>query len=178
MRYVFLVLLGAGSVILSGSLMSGLNIAGIQVDLVLMIILSLALLEKTSMPIIFAAAAGLLMDILFSTVLGVYAIGYTAVALLVCAFFKNSSKFNILFLFIVGAGGYIIKELITALIVFILNIGSGTSFNLFSMMTGYILPAALLNGALMFVVYFIMSKIYSNNWMRPKRMNSFDELDL
>ncbi|MEG1158358.1 MAG: rod shape-determining protein MreD, partial [Christensenellaceae bacterium] len=102
MRYVFLVLLGAGSVILSGSLMSGLNIAGIQVDLVLMIILSLALLEKTSMPIIFAAAAGLLMDILFSTVLGVYAIGYTAVALLVCAFFKNSSKFNILFLFIVG----------------------------------------------------------------------------
>ncbi|MEG1859564.1 MAG: hypothetical protein RR193_04390, partial [Christensenellaceae bacterium] len=94
------------------------------------------------------------------------------------AFFKNSSKFNILFLFIVGAGGYIIKELITALIVFILNIGSGTSFNLFSMMTRYILPAALLNGALMFVVYFIMSKIYSNNWMRPKRMNSFDELDL
>ena len=57
MRYVVLVLFAIVSTILSGSVFSGLNLAGIQVDIVLLIVLALALVDKSGAAIIFAAVS-------------------------------------------------------------------------------------------------------------------------
>ncbi len=164
MRVVIFILLGSVSVILSGSLTSGLNIAGIQVDLLLLICVSLALLERDSVPVIFAAATGLMMDIMFSDVLGVYAICYTAVVALVLAIVRRTDRLKVAYLFVVGALGYIIKELILALVVYLL----GARFDMIYMVVRYILPAAALNGALLFIVYWLLWMLYRKSWMRRK----------
>ncbi|MDL2236940.1 rod shape-determining protein MreD [Christensenellaceae bacterium OttesenSCG-928-K19] len=164
MRYVVFVLLGVFGVILSGSFTTGIAIAGIQVDLLLLIIVSIALLDKTSAPIIFAAAAGLFMDIMYSPVLGVYAISYSVAAALVTLVFRNTARFNFLMLLASGAGAYLVKELVMAATVYIL----GSRFSLLGMLVRYILPAAVLNGVLLLIAYLIFSKLYQTSWMKPK----------
>lgn len=174
MRYVVLTIMGVFSVIFSGSLLRDLSIAGIpiQIDLLLLIALSLAVTEKSSMPIIFAAASGLLMDIMYSTVLGTYAFCYTVVTALIVLFFRKAGRFNILYLFVVGAGGYIVKELLTALLVFI----QSARFSMPVMLAYNILPSAILTGALMFAAYYLIAKLMKNNWMRPRASYRFDDM--
>ena len=133
MRYVVLVLFAIVSTILSGSVFSGLNLAGIQVDIVLLIVLALALVDKSGAAIIFAAGTGLFMDIMYSTVLGVYALSYTVAAAIVFLAFRNKEKFNVLILFLVGAAGYVIKETVMALIVYVL----GARFDFLSILVRY-----------------------------------------
>ena len=72
MRYVVFILMGVIGTILSGTVFSAsfdLAGLGIQIDLVLLLVLALVLVEKNLTPIIFAAAAGLLMDMMFSIML-------------------------------------------------------------------------------------------------------------
>lgn len=157
---------------LSGSFVTGLNIAGIQVDIVLLMVISLALVDKTTMPILFAACAGLFMDILYSTVLGVYAFSYTMVAAAVLMLFRKTIRFNILSLFLAGAGGYLLKEIIMGTLVYIL----GGRFNTALMMVRYILPAAALSGVLLLLAYWLMLQLFRVSWMKPRRGRSMDEL--
>ena len=163
MRYVVLVLFAIVSTILSGSVFSGLNLAGIQVDIVLLIVLALALVDKSGAAIIFAAGTGLFMDIMYSTVLGVYALSYTVAAAIVFLAFRNKEKFNVLILLLVGAAGYVIKETVMALIVYVL----GARFDFLSILVRYTLPTAALTGGLLIVAYLLFARLYKNGWMRP-----------
>ncbi len=172
MRYFVLILMGVFGTLLSGSFVTGLNIAGIQVDIVLLMVISLALVDKTTMPILFAACAGLFMDILYSTVLGVYAFSYTMVAAAVLMLFRKTIRFNILSLFLAGAGGYLLKEIIMGTLVYIL----GGRFNTALMMVRYILPAAALSGVLLLLAYWLMLQLFRVSWMKPRRGRSMDEL--
>ncbi len=174
MRYVVFVLMGIFGVLLSGSLAPGLNIAGIQVDLLFLLVVSIAVLDKTSVPIIFAAASGLFMDIMYGTVLGVYAISYTAVAAVVMAVFRNTARFNFLMLLGAGVGGYLLKEGVMALLVYIL----GARFDFLSMFARYMLPSAVLNGVLLLAAYLLLSKLFSLNWMKPRYKHGLDDLNL
>ncbi len=83
MRYVVLIVMGVLSALLSGTAFStSFDVAGlgIQIDLVMLFTLGLVLVEKNIAPIVFATLTGLLMDILFSTTLGIYALSYTVAA--------------------------------------------------------------------------------------------------
>ncbi len=174
MRYVVLTIMGVFGVILSGSLLRDISIAGIplQVDLVLLMALSFAVVEKSSMPIIFAAVSGLLMDMMYSTVWGTYALCYTVVTALIVLFFRKAGRFNVLYLFVVGAGGYIVKELMTALLVFI----QSARFSMPVMLVYNILPSAILTGGLMFAAYWLISRLMKNSWMRPRTTYRFDDI--
>ncbi len=171
MRYIVLVLIGSLSVVVSGSLITGIDLAGMQLDLVLLITVSLALIEKTSMPIVFAALTGLFMDILFSTVLGVYAISYTVTTATVFFLFRHSTRFNFLFLFAAGAGAYLVKEVMMGVVVYAL----GARFDFLSLLARYTLPSALLAGGLIFPAYWLLSRLMKRNLMRPRKSYLSDE---
>ena len=171
MRYIVLILLSIGGAVLSGAVGADPGIMGLQIDIALLIILSAALLEKTSMPILFAAVTGLLMDILFSTLLGVYAISYTVAAVVMLYAFRNRARINVLMILAAGAGGYLIKELVMALIVYAL----GVRFSLLPMMARYILPAAALNAALLLVAYLLLSRVFQSRWMKPRQKHAADD---
>ena len=164
MRYVVLVIMSVVGTILSGSVFSGLNIAGIQVDIVLLLILALSLAEKDAMPVIFAAATGLLMDLVYSDTLGMFALSYTAAAVAALLTVRKIEKINLPSLFAAGFSGYVIKELTMALIVF----AQGARFDLGAILLRYTLPAAALNGGLLIVAYWLVMKLYRNAWMRPR----------
>lgn len=172
MRYFVLVLLGMFSVVFSGSFAAGITIFGIQVDLLLLIVVALSLVDKTTMPIYFAALSGLFMDILYSTVLGMYALSYTLVAATVLIVFRKMIRFNVLSLFATGAGSYLLKEIVNAIVVRAL----GGQYSIGFMLVRYILPAALLSGALLLLVYYLTTRLYQNTWMRAPKRRSLDEL--
>lgn len=174
MRYVVLALMGILSVLISGTVFSAMNIGGLQIDLLLLVVVSVALIEKSSMPIILAAGSGLFMDILFSTTLGVYALSYTAVAAVVVFATKKARRQNPLIIFAAGAGGYLAKEIITGLVMYIL----GARFDFGMMLYRYILPSMLINGALVFVFYLLFEKLFKQNFMKLRKTYGEQGLDL
>ncbi|MEG0257434.1 MAG: rod shape-determining protein MreD [Christensenella sp.] len=174
MRYVVLVAMSILGTILSGSVFSNINLWGLQIDIVLIMILALVLTEKTAMPVIFAAVTGLLMDITYSTVLGMYAVSYTVAAAVAFMVLRKTEKQTILHLFFVGVGGYIIKESVMAFIVFAQG---ARNFDFFAILARYILPSAALCGGLLILAYFLISRLYKNAWMRPRTSGRYmDEL--
>lgn len=167
MRYVVLVAMSVLGTILSGTLFGTIELwgLGLQIDIVFLIVMSLVLVEKSVMPIVFAAVTGLLMDMTYSTQLGMYALSYTAAAAVGLFVFRKMEKFNLLHLFTIGAVGYIFKELMMAFIVFSQG---ARDINLGMIMVKGILPSAALNGALLLVAYLLVSRLYRNAWMRPR----------
>lgn len=153
--------------ILSGTLFSTFNVGelGIQIDIVLLMVLSLVLVEKSAMPVVFAAVTGLLMDMTYSTQLGMYALSYAVAAAVGLFVFRKMEKFNLLHLFAIGAVGYMLKEFMMALIVFAQG---ARNFDLGLIMARAMLPSAAVNGALLLVAYLLISRLYRNAWMRPR----------
>ncbi len=172
MRYVVLALLGMLGVLLAGSIAAGVSIAGVSVDILLLMVTCVALLDKTSAPVLFAAGAGLCMDILYSTSLGVYALPYAATAALVMFLSRNIKRFNILVVFASGAGGYLLKELLMIAIVYVL----GARFSVTRMVVREILPAAAVAGGLNLLAYMVFSRLYQLSWMRPRAKHAGDDL--
>lgn len=178
MRYVVLVLMGVFSALLSGTAFcTSFELAGvgIQIDLVLLFALALVFLEKNSItPILFAALTGLLLDILFSTTLGMYALSYTVAAAAASFAVHKLEKINFLHIFVIGVGGYIVKELMMALIVFAQG---ARQFDMGTILLRDTLPSAAANGVLLLLVYLLISILYQNAWMRPRVAAHFmDEL--
>ncbi|MGI6152533.1 MAG: rod shape-determining protein MreD [Christensenellaceae bacterium] len=173
MRYVVLVLLGAVSALLSGTVLTANNTGGLHIDIVFLLAGSLMLREKSAMPIVFAALSGLLLDIFYSTVLGVYALSYTVSIAAIYIAIRNRKRPGLPEALITGAGGYAIRELMVGLIVYIL----GARFELGYMMIRYILPSMLVNAGLMMLFYWLMGKLLKNNWMRPRVVYDEDRLN-
>ena len=66
------------------------------------------------MPVLFAILSGLLVDVLYSTMIGFHAIGYAVVACAVVIAFMGFKRINIVTVFLAGVGGYIINETVSA----------------------------------------------------------------
>ena len=177
MRYVVFILMGVIGTILSGTVFSAsfdLAGRGIEIDLVLLLVLALVLVEKNLTPIIFAAAAGLLMDMMFSTTLGMYALSYTVAAAAASIVAHRMEKFNSLHIFLIGVGGYVVKELVMALIVFAQG---ARQFDLGAIFLRDMLPSAAFCGGLLLLANLLVSLLYRKAWMRPRVSSHFmDEL--
>jgi rod shape-determining protein MreD len=158
-------LLGVLGVVLSGSVFSVANIAGIAPNLLLLIALCVVFLEKTPAGIIFAAGSGLLYDIMFSYYIGINALSCVLAVSIAYAILRKMTKVRPVFLAGVGFGAYIVQETVTAAVV----AAAGYDFNFFYMLARYILPGALLNAALMIPAYYLMRLLYLRNWMTPTK---------
>lgn len=170
MRYIVFAVIGAVSVILSGSVFSVAQIAGIAPDILILTIAGIVLLEKSTFPVIYAAIWGIVYDILYSTVLGMNAFAYAMAAVVLLFALRKFSRINPIM--IAGAGfiAYFVKEIVLGICV----VAQGADPYMAYMFIRYILPGSAICAALMFPAYLLMNKLYSNSWMRPSVRNIDD----
>ena len=173
MRYVFFILLGVVSIVLPGSVFSFINIGGIIPDLLLIISLCIVFLEKSASGIVFAAVAGIVYDVMFSSYIGLNAFAYVMTAAIAYGVLRNMKRTKPLYLAIAGVTAYIAKELILAFVIFTL----GCQYNFFYMLARYILPGGLVTAALIIPAYYLIRLFYIKNWMTPTKSLHEDFLE-
>lgn len=172
MRYLVLVLLSVVGVLLNGSFFSGLG-GNIHVDVILLMMIAFVFLDKTSMPIIFGAASGVLVDMLYSSTIGITALAYTLTAALALIFTARLKRPNPLWVFVFGAAGMLLKELIVMIIIAAMGVSGGFG----KVLVLQTLPSALLAGGLVYIPWFFFQKLYKKNWMRPREVQDIDDLE-
>lgn len=165
MRYILFILLGIVSIILPGSVLAFANIGGIIPDILLITALSVVFLERTGAGIVYAAVAGIAYDVMFSSYIGLNAIGYVLVIATAYAILRNMKRTKPVYLAIAGFGAYIAKELILAFIIILLR----CNYDFFYMLVRYILPGGLVSALLMFPAYYLIRLFYIMNWMTPTK---------
>ncbi len=165
MRIVLFILLGAGSIVLSGSVLSVANIAGIVPDLLLLISLSVVFLEKTPAGILFAGISGIVYDIMFSYYIGFYALPTVLAVSIAYAVLRGMKKVRPVILAGVGFGAFIVQQMMMAGIV----AAVGYEYNFLYMLVRFILPGALIAAVLMLPAYYLIRILYMRNWMTPTK---------
>ncbi len=168
MRYLVFCLLGLLGVVVSGS--TAYLMGPIYVDIALLLVMAVALVEKPVTPVVFAAATGLFMDIMYSSNIGMHALSYTVVALIAQMLFGNMKKQNVLTVFLVGMGGFILNDVITGIFAYV----QGVRTDFLEMALRSILPSAILSGALLIIVYFLINKLLAQGWMKRKSHHGDD----
>ncbi len=165
MRLIMLLAAVVINLILTGTVFVNLNVAGIAPDLLLCTMVSIALLEKSMTGAVVGGICGIAFDVLFTGVIGSYTIPLFLTGSFLY-FASNQLRFidNYLVPFIFSGAAYFIKELISALVAYML----GYSFSLPYMLIRYILPEALVTAIFMLVVHMIFRRIYRSPTMRPK----------
>ncbi len=173
MRYIMLIAVAAVNLILTGTVFVNLNIAGIAPDILICSMVSIALMEKNMTSAVIGGICGLVLDIMFVGIIGSYSIPlFITGAVLYFASRQMRYVDNYLVPFLFAMGAYFIKELVTALIVYML----GYSFSLPFMMVRYILPETLVTGVFMLLVHMIFRRIYRSPTMRPKYIDDIKRL--
>ncbi len=173
MRLIMLFASVVINLILTGTVFVNLNIAGIAPDLLICTMVSIALLEKSMMGAVVGGICGLAFDIMFTGIIGSYTIPlFLTGALLYFTSTQIRYMDNYLIPFIFAVSAYFIKELFSALVVYML----GYSFSLPYMLIRYILPETLVTGIFMLVVHTIFRRIYSSPAMRPKYIDDIKKL--
>ncbi len=173
MRYIMLAAVAVINLILTGTVFVNLNIAGIAPDILICCMVSIALMEKNMTSAILGGICGLTLDIMFIGIIGSYTIPlFITGAVLYFASRQMRYVDSILVPFLFAMGSYFIKELITALIVYML----GKSFSLPFMMVRYILPEMIATGVFMLLVHLIFRRIYRSPTMRPKYIDDIKKL--
>lgn len=172
MRTLVLVLLGFFGVILSGSCAQILEIAGIPVDLLLLMIVPLALLERSAMPILFAALSGLVLDMMYATIIGMSSLAYTLTAAVIYFLSRWAARLNFFMVFGAGIGASLLKELIMGAVVMAVGV---ENINLLQLIARFIGPGALIAGILVIPAYWLFSRLMRCRFMRRRRIYA-DEL--
>lgn len=173
MRYIMLAAVAVINLMLTGTVFVNLNIAGIAPDILICSMVSIALMEKNMTSAVIGGICGLMLDIMFFGVIGAYTIPlFITGAALYFASRQMRYVDNILVPFLFSMGAYFLKEMITALIVYML----GSSFSLPFMMVRYILPETLVTGVFMLLVHAIFKRIYRSPTMRPKYIDDIKKL--
>lgn len=173
MRYIMLVAVAAINLILYGGVFVNINIAGIAPDILICSMVSIALLEKNMTAAIIGGICGIALDIMFTGMIGSYAIPLFITGAILY-FASNQMRYldNFLVPFLLAMGAYFIKELISALAVYML----GYNFSLPFMLVRYILPETLTTGVFMLLVHSIFRRIYRSPTMRPKYIDDIKKL--
>lgn len=173
MRFLVLAVLGFLGAVLAGSCAPLLEIGGIPIDLVLLIIVPLALLERSGgTPVVLAAAIGFLIDLMYSTVMGMSMLCYTMVAALVYFVSHRADRLNFLMVFGAGIGAYLLKDLLMAAVVTAIGVHD---FDFVQLLGRFILPGALIEGFLVLPAYWLFTKLMRCRFMRRRRIYA-DEL--
>ena len=173
MRYVFFAVVSIINLIFMGAVFPNLNIVGIYPEIIVASIVSIAILDRSMAGAMIGLVCGLILDLLFSSAIGIYAIPYLIVGASMFFVRKNLRYVDRLLLptvFAVGAA--FVKEFISALIAYMM----GVEFNFWNMFARVILPQAIATGILMLLIHTIFSRIYRSSSMTLKRSDDFKHL--
>lgn len=156
---------------LTGTVFVYANIWGLVADMLLIFMVSMILLERTAVPVLFTAAGALVIDALNYAGMGFCTVPYIIVGICVVLFAQKYKKQNTLTAVAVVAVAYILKELITAVVALLM----GYSFSFGYVFVRYSLGEAALSALITLVVYQLFKVLYRRNFMRP--VKSSDEYD-
>lgn len=173
MRYLMLFAVTVINLILTGTVFVNINIAGVSPDVLICTISAIALLEKRMTGAVIGLVCGLVLDLMFSGAIGLYAIPYFAIGAF--AYFASIHLQyidNYLVPCCFAAIAYLCKDVISALLTYML----GTRIAFWHMMIRYTLPGMLLTGVFMLLAYVIFRRIYRTGSVRPKKMDDINRL--
>lgn len=170
MRYLVLFIITIVNLIFVGAFFPNINVAGIAPDVIICSIASIAIIEKSMMGAVIGLICGLTLDVLFSGAIGFYAIPYFATGAILYFVCSKVNYFdNYILPFFIAVGAYFIKELLFALLVYMM----GMSYSFSHMLIRYILPETLITGVFMLLIHFIFIRIYRSSSMKLKRFDDF-----
>lgn len=166
MRIVVLAVLGLGTALFAGSWAQVLQIAGIPVDIVLLVVVAIALIDTSTTPVVFAAYVGILVDAAYSTVVGCGALACTATAAVIFFIAQKADRINLLMVLLAGGGAYLLKNAVMAIIIY----AKGIEALSFQILIRSILPGAGISAALIIPTYWLMSRLMHARFMRKRRV--------
>lgn len=164
MRYLVLALTAVINLILTGAVFPNINIAGIAPDVIICTMTAIAVLERSMTGAGIGLFCGLVLDLMFSGSIGLYTIPYLITGAVVYFTVKSMNYIdNYLLPFLFAMGAYVVKELASAVLIYMI----GIDFSLTHMFVRFILPETLLTGLFMILVHFIFTRIYRSSSMKP-----------
>lgn len=173
MRLIVLAAIAVVNLIFTGAVFPNINIAGLAPDIIICSMASIAILEKRMTGAVIGVICGLILDLLFSGTIGFFAIPYLIVGAALYAIVRRISYIDRFFLPMgIAAGAYLIKELLSALLSYML----GYEFSLIRMVVRYILPELLLTGIFMLLIHLLLTRIYRSSSVRPSNPEEFKHL--
>ena len=173
MRYVFFAAVALVNLIFTGTVFPNINIAGIYPDIIMCTIVSISLIEKSMAGAMVGLACGLVLDLLFSGTIGLYALPYFvagAVVFFISKKLRYMDRFLIPISFVLG--GYFLKEIISTLLVYML----GVEFSFSHMFVRFMLPQAFETAILMILIHLLFIKFYRSSSMKIKSNDEFKHL--
>lgn len=165
-RLLTLAGLGLGLSMLAGSWAELLQIAGVPVDIIILAAVALALIDESTTPILFAVYCGLLVDLAYSTIVGLGALATTAAVAAVFFLIRRADHINVLIVMAAGGGAYLIKNLILAIFI----TASGTAAVGGGVFMHMVLPGTGLAAALVIPAYWLMTRLMRLRFMKKRRI--------
>jgi len=173
MRYLFLALTVIVNLILTGVVFPRLSILGISPDIIICTMASIAALEKSKVGAAIGLLCGLALDIMYAGVIGFYTLPYFAVGMgLYFAVERIRYIDPVLVPELLAAGAFFIKELLSALLAYMLGRDVSPGYRL----VRFVLPEMLATGLLMFLIHLLFKRLYSSNSIRPRGMEDLKKL--
>ncbi len=172
MRYLIFAAVAAVNLIFANTIFPNINIAGIAPDIIICSTISIVLLDNSMAGAWVGLICGLGLD-LYTGTIGFYGLSYfLAVAF---SFFVRRNIYyidKVILPFSFAVGAYFVKEATTALLAYILD----KEFSLASMFVRYILPEAAFTGVFMFLIYFIMRRVYHIRSVKRKDLEELKKI--
>ncbi len=173
MRLLVLAAVVVINLIFTGAVFPNINIAGIAPDIIICTMASLVALEKSMTGAAIGLVCGLVLDVIFTGAIGFFALPYFLAGV---ALYFAGNRFRYIdpvFLpCVLAVGAYAVKELVMALLAYML----GLDFSLSRMFLRYMLPEALATGLFMLLVHLVFKRLYRSSNIRPKGMEDFKKL--
>lgn len=173
MRYVFFAVVSVISLIFTGTVFPNINIAGIYPDIIMCSIVSIALIEKSMAGAMVGLFCGIVLDLFFSGIIGLYALPYFVVGAIMFFISKNLRYIDRFLLPVSFAlGAYFVKEIISSLLAYML----GVEFSFLNMFIRIMLPQGIATAVLMLIIHTIFLRIYRSSSMKLKSSEDFKHL--
>ncbi len=173
MRYIMFAAIAVANLIFTGAVFPNINAAGLSPDIIICSMASIVILEKRMSGAVIGLFCGLLLDMLFSGVIGFYTLPYLITGAVLYAVVKRISYIDRFFMpMLIASGAYIFKQALSALITYML----GSEFSIWNMLLRYILPEMLFTGMFMLLYHLLLGRIYRNPSVHPVNPEEFKRL--
>ena len=138
------------NIFLETTVVVNINLFGILPDTIVAATVAIALVKGGIKGTVYGASCGMLIDILFGSVLGLHTIAYMLIGFFASRFSREYYADNLVFPALAAFVSYFIKELIIAVSLIIQNV----SFSKSSLFLRFLLPAAVLTALLTVPMYY------------------------
>lgn len=173
MRYLILFAVAVINIIFTGAVFPNINISGIAPDIIICTISAIVIIEKRMTGAVMGLFCGLMLDIIFTGIIGFYSIPYFATG---AAAFFVSARLSYIDRYVVpccfAAAALLLKELISAILSYML----GSHFLFWHKFVRYMLPEALFTGIFMLLIYYLFRRLYRSVSVRPKNLEDLKRL--